>query len=136
MKAIWMIDIDPPCTAEEAALEAFLIMQRRGTSANCFTILDDQERETEIDLGAVWEDPKAFERDRQRALRETRYYLVAEDPGDVGQQVSGPKETREACDSALAELRVMAAPGTRFFRVEINPFSVAVFATSPTELQA
>lgn len=131
MKAIWTIDIDPRRSAEEAALEAFLIMQRRGTSANCFRIVDEEGRETEVDLDTVWEDPKAFERACQHALKETHYYLVAQAPGDVGRQVCGPKETREAFDVALAELRVRSAPGTRFLRVEINPFSVAVFATSP-----
>ena len=133
MKAIWEIDCDPEATPEQAALEAFMIMQRRGTSANHFTIINEKGEKTEVDLETLWEDPAAFWRARQRAERETRFYLVAEPPGNVGRQVSAGKESREDFDRALAELRVTAEPGTRFFRVEINPFSVAVYATALTE---
>jgi len=133
MKAIWEIDCDPRATPEDAALEAFMIMQRRGTSANHFTIIDENGTKTEVDLDALWEDPAAFWRARERAERETRFYLVAEPPGNVGRQVSAAKESREDFDRTLAEFRVTAEPGTRFFRVEINPFSVAVYGTAPTE---
>jgi hypothetical protein len=133
MKAIWEIDCDPRATPEEAALDAFMIMQRRGTSANHFTIIDQNGTKTEVDLEALWEDHAAFLRARERAERETRFYLVAEPPGNVGRQVSAGRESREDFDRALAELRVTAEPGTRFFRVEINPFSVAVYGTAPKE---
>jgi hypothetical protein len=133
MKAIWTIDCDPKATPEEAALEAFMAMQRRGTSANHFTITDENGTETEVDLEALWEDPAAFERARQRAQRETRYYLLAEPPGNLGRRLLGAKQSRADFDRALAQLRVTADPGKRFFRMEINPFSVAVFATAPKE---
>lgn len=133
MKAIWTIDCDPRATPEEAALEAFMTMQRRGTTANHFTIIDDDGKESEVDLEALWEYPAALARAHRRAQQETRFYLVAEPPGNVGRQVSTGKETRQAFDQALAELHVTAEMGTRFFRVEINPFSVAVFAMARKE---
>lgn len=134
MKAIWEFDCDPKATPEEAALEAFMVMQRRGTSANHFTIIDEQGEKTEVDLEALWEtNPTALDRARRHAQRETHFYVVAEPPGSVGRQVSGAKESRQEFDQALAELRVAADKGTRFLRVEINPFSVAVFATAPKE---
>lgn len=133
MKAIWTIDCDPKATPEEAALEAFMIMQRRGTSANHFTIVDERGKQTEVDLQALWEDPVALARARQHARRETCFYLLAAPPRNARRQACGAKESRQDFDQALAELRVTAAKRSRFFRLEINPFSVAVFATAPQE---
>lgn len=133
MKAIWEIDCDPKATPEQAALDAFMVMQRRGTSANHFTIINEQGEKTEVDLEALWEDPEALARARQRAQRETRFYLMAEPSANVSRQASRVKDSRQEFDQALAELRVTATKGARFFRLEINPFSVAVFATAPQE---
>lgn len=133
MKAIWTIDIDPPCSAEEAALEAFMIMQRRGTSANCFTIVGDDGHKIDVDLEAVWQHPKALGRAQQRARQETQHYLIAQGPSGVSLLVCGPERTREDVEATLAPLRAGGVSGRTYFRLEIDPFVVRVLPTSAME---
>ena len=131
MKVTWKWDVEDAATPEEAALEAFFTMQRRGTSAVVFEVTQDRDRCTNIDLYKVWEDAQALCAARVRAQEETVYYLLSEREGQRAHQTSAALPDPIACESMLGELRAMSPPGTRFFRVDINPFAVAIQGYAP-----
>ena len=49
----WVIDIDAK-DAVSAAEEAWRLMRGHGSTANCFTVTDDEGNGTEVDLEDVW----------------------------------------------------------------------------------
>lgn len=127
----WTLDVEDQATPEQAALQAFFTMQRRETSANCFEVQDARGEITRIDLESLWEDPQKRAEALANAQSETQFYLVAESTGDrAAMQASGPKASREAFDAYVTEVRDRFHADTRFFCVEINPFSIAVVELS------
>lgn len=127
----WTLDVEDQATPEQAALQAYFTMQRRETSANCFQVQDKRGETTQIDLESLWEDPQKRAEAHANAHSETQFYLTAESVGDrAAVQVSDPKASREAIDAHLTEVRNRFARDTRFFCVEISPFSIAVVALS------
>ena len=123
----WTLDVEDQATPEQAALQAYFTMQRRETSANCFQVQDERGEPTRIDLESLWEDPQKRAAARANAQSETQFYLLAESTGDrAAVQASGPTASREALDAQRVQVRDRFPANTRFFCVEINPFSIAV----------
>lgn len=123
----WTLDVEDQATPEQAALQTYFTMQRRETSANCFQVQDERGETTRIDLESLWEDPRKRAEAHANAQSETQFYLLAESIGDrAAMQASGPKASREAIDAHVTEVRDRFPANTRFFCVEINPFSIAV----------
>ncbi len=123
----WTLDVEDQATPEQAALQAYFTMQRRETSANCFQVQDKRGETTLIDLESLWEDPQKRAEAHANAQSETQFYLVAESTADrASMQACGPKASREAIDAHAMQMRDRVPASTRLFRIEINPFSIAV----------
>ena len=138
MKVIWTIDATEGQTPAEAAEEAFFAMQRRGTTAVCFTVCDAHGQETFVDLERHWASASAKQRMLSRANRqETQYYLaVATQPERPAIQTSGPLRTLEAFQARYEQLRKELPSDARFFRVAINPFAVVVHGFAVREARS
>ena len=122
----WTLDVEDPATPERAALQAYFTMQRREMSANCFEVQDERGESTRIDLESLWDDPRKRAAARANAQSETQFYLVAATGDRAAVQASGPTVSREALDAQRVQVRDRFPANTRFFCVEINPFSIAV----------
>lgn len=108
-------------------------MQRRGMSANCFTIVGDDGHKIDVDLEVVWQDPTAFGRARQRARKETQHYLIVQGPSGGSLLICGPERTREEVEATLAPLRAAGVLGRTYFHLAIDPFVVRVVPASVME---
>jgi hypothetical protein len=127
MHVTWHIELAEGQAPAEAAVEAFFMMKRRGFEGLRFTVRDPSGAESSVDLEQYWTNAQAMQQARLRARQETVYYLAAAfEPNGPAFQTSGALATRDAFHAAYTEALGRTPLDTRFFRVEINPFSILV----------
>ena len=127
-RVTWTIDIDSADEVISAAIQAFVYMQRHGTTANVFDVQDSNGHTTRVDLQeTLANDPKSGALlDKLGRERAPCYLLKVGDlsilrPADV----SGPFEQ---LDDARHEANLMQTSSSRY------PLHLMAIAVTPREL--